>query len=72
MSINLFKNFRTKLQIYLTNIYLSLITKLSLKEMKSSNKPRLTKRILKWVNQKNAYRKYIRANNLHSKEIYHL
>ena len=49
------------------------ITKLSLKEMKSSNKPWLTKGILKSTDQKNAYyRKCIRAKNLHSKEIYHL
>ena len=33
----------------------------------------LTKGILKWINQKNAiYRKFVRANNLHSKDIYHL
>ena len=50
------------------------ITKLSLKEMKSSNKPWLNKGILTLINQKkNAiYRKFIRAKNLHSKEIYHL
>ena len=49
------------------------MTKLSLKEMKSSNKPWLTKGILKSINQKNAiYRKFIRAKNLHSKEIDHL
>ena len=49
------------------------ITKLSLKEMKSSNKPWLTKGILKSINQKNGiYRKFIRAKNLHYKEIYHL
>ena len=50
------------------------ITKLSLKEMKSINKPWLTKGILKSTNQKkNAiYRKFIRTKNLHSKEIYHL
>ena len=46
------------------------MTKLSLKEMKSSNKLWLTKGILKSINQKNAiYRKFIRAKNLHSKEI---
>ena len=49
------------------------ITKLSLKEMKSNNKPWLTKGILKSIDQKNAcYRKFIRAKNLHSREIYHL
>ena len=49
------------------------ITKLSLKEMKSSNKPWLTKGILKSINKKNAiYRKFIRTKNLHSKEFYHL
>ena len=49
------------------------ITKLSLKEMRSSNKPWLTKGILKSINQKNAIHGiFIRAKNLHSKEIYHL
>ena len=49
------------------------ITKLSLKEMKSSKKPWLTKGILKLISQNNAiYRKFIRAKNLHSREIYHL
>ena len=49
------------------------ITKLSLKEMKSSDKPWLTKGTLKLINQKNAiHRKFIRAKNLHSKEINHL
>ena len=49
------------------------ITKLSLKEMKSSNKPWLNKGILTLINKKKAiYRKFIRAKNLHSKEIYHL
>ena len=49
------------------------ITKLSLKEMKSSNKPWLTKGILKSINKKNAiYRKFIRVKNLHSKDIYRL
>ena len=49
------------------------ITKLSLKEMKSSNKPWLTKGILKSINQKNViYRKFIRTKNLHYKEIYRL
>ena len=48
------------------------INKLSLKEMKSSNKPWLTKGILKSIHQKNTiYRKFIRAKNLHSKKIYH-
>ena len=42
--------------------------------MKSSNKPWLTKGILKSINQKKeaVYRKFIRTKNLHSKEIYHL
>ena len=49
------------------------IIKLSLKEMKFSNKPWLTTEILKSINRKNAiYRKFIRIKNLHSKEIYHL
>ena len=49
------------------------ITKLSLKEMKSSNKPWLTKGILKSINQKYViYKKFTRAENVHSKEIYHL
>ena len=49
------------------------ITKLSLKEMKSSNKPWLTKGILKSINQNNAInRKFIRTKNLHSKGIYQL
>ena len=49
------------------------ITKLSLKEMKSSNKPRLIKGILKSVNNKNdIYIKFITAKDLHSKEFYHL
>ena len=49
------------------------ITNLSLEEVKSSNKPWLTKGILKSINQKNAiYRKFIRTKNLHCKEIYHL
>ena len=49
------------------------ITKLSLKEMKSSNKPWLTKGILKSISQKSAiYRKFIRGKNLLSKQIYHL
>ena len=49
------------------------ITKLSLMEMKSSDKPWLTKGILKSVNKKNdIYRKFVRAKNLHSKEFYHL
>ena len=49
------------------------ITKLNLKEIKSSNKPWLTKEILKSINQKNAtYRKFIRAKNLLFKEMYHL
>ena len=50
-----------------------LIIKLSREEMKSNNNPWLTKGILKSINQKNAvYRKFIRAKNYHSKEIYHL
>ena len=49
------------------------ITKLSLKEMKSSNKPWITKETLKPVNQRNTiYRKFLRTKNPHSKEIYHL
>ena len=33
----------------------------------------LTTGILKWINQKNAiYRKFVRAKDLHSKDIYHL
>ena len=50
------------------------VTKLSLKEMESSNKQLLPKGILKLINQKkNAiYRKFITDKNLHSKEIYHL
>ena len=47
------------------------LTKLSLKEMKSSNEPWHTKGILKLINQKKKkaiYRKFIRAKNLHSKE----
>ena len=49
------------------------ITKLSLKEIKSRNKPWLTKGILKLINKKNDfYREFIRAENLHSKEFYHL
>ena len=49
------------------------ITKLSLKEMKSKNRPWLTKGILKSISQKDAiYRKFIRAENLHSREIYQL
>ena len=41
--------------------------------MKSSNKPWLTKRVLKSINKKNAiYRNFIRDKNLHSKEFYHL
>ena len=49
------------------------ITKLSLKVMKSSNKPWITKETLKPVNQRNTiYRKFLRTKNLHSKEIYHL
>ena len=49
------------------------ITKLSLKEMKSSNKPWLTKGILKSINKKkDIYRTFIRAKNLHSKGFYHL
>ena len=44
-----------------------------MKEKKSSNNQWLTKGILKSINQKNAiYKKFIRAKNLHSKEIYHL
>ena len=70
MQIKLFKTFQIKLQIHLTNVP---ITKLSLKEMKSRNNPWLTKGILKPINKKNAiYRKFMRAKNLHSKEIYHL
>ena len=42
-------------------------------EMKSSNKSWLTKGILKSINQKIAiYKKFIRAKNLNSKEIYHV
>ena len=66
-----FQNFSNKIT-YILDKHVP-ITKLSLKEMKSSNKPWLTKGILKLINQKNAiYRKFIRAKNLHSKEIYHL
>ena len=44
------------------------IFKLSLEEMKSSNKPWFTKAILRSINQKNAiYRNCIRVKNLHSK-----
>ena len=50
-----------------------LIIKLSREEMKSNNNPWLTKGISKSINQKNAvYRKFIRVQNSHSKEIYHL
>ena len=49
------------------------IAKLSLKEMKSINKPWLTKGVLQSINQRNAIdRKFIRVKNLHFKEIYHL
>ena len=66
-----FQNFSNKITDILDK-HVS-ITKLSLKEMKSSNKSWLTKGILKSINQKNAiYRKFIRAKNLHSKEMYHL
>ena len=67
-----FDNFSNKIRIYLTNVP---ITKLSLKEMKSSNKPCLTKGILKSINQKKWHLKeicFIRVKNLHSKETYHL
>ena len=49
------------------------VTKLSLREMKSNNKPWITKGVLKSINQKDAiYKKFVRAKNPHSKEIYHL
>ena len=49
------------------------VIKLSLKEITSSIIPGLTKGILKSINQKSViYRKFIRAKNLNSKEIYHL
>ena len=49
------------------------VTKLSLREMKSNNKPWITKGVLKSVNQKDAiYKKFVRTKNPHSKEIYHL
>ena len=49
------------------------ITNLSLNEMKRSNKPWLTKGILKSINKESCiYGKFIRVKNLNSKEFYHL
>ena len=49
------------------------ITKFSLKEMKRSYKPSITKRILKSVNQKIEFTgNLLEPKNVHSKAIYHL
>ena len=52
MQINLFKFFSNK-STYILEKHVP-ITRLSLKEMKSSNKPWLTKGTLKLINRKNA------------------